>query len=61
MKIRYAQCWEDPGVLCEALQVTEGDDVVSIASGGDNTFALLLQNPRSITAVDRNAAQIHLV
>ncbi|MFV2082111.1 MAG: DUF3419 family protein, partial [bacterium] len=61
MKISYAQCWEDPEVLCEALQITKEDDVVSIASGGDNTFALLLQDPRSITAVDRNAAQIHLV
>jgi S-adenosylmethionine-diacylglycerol 3-amino-3-carboxypropyl transferase len=61
MKIYYAQCWEDPRVLDEALSVTSGDDVVSIASGGDNTFALLLREPRSLAAVDRNPAQIHLV
>jgi S-adenosylmethionine-diacylglycerol 3-amino-3-carboxypropyl transferase len=61
MKIHYAQCWEDPYVLTSALQITPDDDVVSIASGGDNSFALMLHNPRSLTAVDMNPAQIHLV
>jgi len=61
MKIHYAQCWEDPHSLTSALQITPGDDVVSIASGGDNSFALMLGNPRSLTAVDMNPAQIHLV
>jgi len=61
MKVSYAQCWEDPQVLTEALQITAEDDVLSIASGGDNTFALLLQNPGSITAVDWSDAQINLV
>lgn len=60
-RIHYAQCWEDPRVLEEALSVGPEDDVVSIASGGDNTFALLLKGPRSLTAVDRNAGQILLV
>ncbi|MGZ7066318.1 MAG: DUF3419 family protein, partial [Candidatus Aminicenantales bacterium] len=32
-RIRYAQCWEDPRVLEEALSVGPEDDVVSIASG----------------------------
>jgi len=59
--IRYAQCWEDPETLRKALDVTTEDDVVSIASGGDNTFALLLDNPRSVTAVDANPLQIFLV
>jgi len=61
MRIQYAQCWEDPRALEEGLSVGPGDDVVSIASGGDNTFALLLKGPRSLTAVDWNDAQIHLV
>jgi S-adenosylmethionine-diacylglycerol 3-amino-3-carboxypropyl transferase len=60
-KIHYAQCWEDPRALTRALEVTPEDDVISIASGGDNTFALLLDNPRSVTAVDRNPAQVFLV
>ena len=59
--IRYAQCWEDPRALEEVLALTHYDDVVSIASGGDNTLALLLRGPRSVTAVDRSPAQLHLV
>lgn len=61
MRIHYAQCWEDPKTLTQALEITPEDDVVSIASGGDNSFALLLSNPRSLTAVDMNPAQIYLV
>jgi S-adenosylmethionine-diacylglycerol 3-amino-3-carboxypropyl transferase len=60
-QIRYAQCWEDPSSLRQALQVSPNDDVVSIASGGENTFALLLDGPLSLTAVDTNAAQLFLV
>lgn len=59
--IHYAQCWEDPRAVEEAFAITPEDDVVSIASGGDNTFALLLKGPRSVTAVDRNPVQLHLV
>lgn len=59
--IRYAQCWEDPRALEDALELSPDDDVVSIASGGDNTFALLLKGPRSVTAVDRDPAQLHLI
>jgi S-adenosylmethionine-diacylglycerol 3-amino-3-carboxypropyl transferase len=61
MRIHYSQCWEDPEILTEALEVTRKDDVISIASGGDNTFALLLNHPRSLTAIDMNPAQIFLV
>jgi S-adenosylmethionine-diacylglycerol 3-amino-3-carboxypropyl transferase len=60
-QIRYAQCWEDPSSLRQALQVSPTDNVVSIASGGENTFALLLDGPCSLTAVDTNAAQLFLV
>ncbi|MDH3443985.1 MAG: BtaA family protein, partial [Deltaproteobacteria bacterium] len=59
--IRYAQCWEDPVSLRRALRVSQTDDIVSIASGGENSFALLLDGPRSLTAVDSNAAQLFLV
>jgi S-adenosylmethionine-diacylglycerol 3-amino-3-carboxypropyl transferase len=61
MRIHYSQCWEDPEILTEALEVTREDDVISIASGGDNTFALLLNHPSSLTAVDKNPAQIFLM
>jgi S-adenosylmethionine-diacylglycerol 3-amino-3-carboxypropyl transferase len=56
--IHYAQCWEDPQTLSEALAVTPDDDVISIASGGDNTLALLLLNPHTLTAVDHNSEQL---
>ncbi len=59
--IRYAQCWEDPATLRQALAVNSKDNVLSIASGGDNTFALLLDNPKSIVAIDSNPSQIFLV
>jgi S-adenosylmethionine-diacylglycerol 3-amino-3-carboxypropyl transferase len=60
-KISYAQCWEDPDVLIEGLNISDKDTVLSIASGGDNTFALLLKNPKQIIAVDQNPAQVYLV
>jgi len=58
--IRYAQCWEDPETLTNALQINREDDVVSIGSAGDNSFALLLNQPRSLTIVDMNPAQLFL-
>ena len=60
-KISYAQCWEDPDVLVEGLNISEQDTILSIASGGDNTFAMLLKNPNQIIAVDQNPAQVYLV
>jgi S-adenosylmethionine-diacylglycerol 3-amino-3-carboxypropyl transferase len=61
MSMLYAQCWEDPEPLVRALAVTPKDDVLSIASAGDNSFALLLQRPKTLTAVDFNPAQLHLM
>lgn len=59
--VRYAQSWEDPGSLTKALAVTPEDDVLSIGSSGDNSFAILLNSPRSLTLIDRNPAQIFLI
>lgn len=56
--ISYAQCWEDADVVLEALAVRPGDTCWSIASGGDNTLALLTQDPKRVVAVDVNRAQI---
>jgi len=52
--IRYAQCWEDADVLLEALDIRPGHVCLSIASGGDNTLALLSRRPERVLAVDRN-------
>jgi S-adenosylmethionine-diacylglycerol 3-amino-3-carboxypropyl transferase len=56
--VRYAQAWEDADVLLAGLDVRPGDVCVSIASGGDNTLALLTKNPSRVIAVDLSAAQL---
>lgn len=57
--IRYAQCWEDADILLEALDITAGETVVSIASAGDNTLSLLTQDPSRVVALDLSPAQLH--
>lgn len=59
--IRYAQSWEDPATVVAGLEADDTTDVLAIASGGDNCFALLLAGARSVMAVDMNPAQIALV
>ena len=56
--VRYAQCWEDADVLLEALDVGPSNTCVSIASGGDNTLALLSRHPAKVVALDLNPAQL---
>jgi len=56
--VRYGQCWEDADILCAALDVRRGDICLSIASGGDNTLALLAFSPARVVAVDTNPAQL---
>ena len=57
-RLRYAQCWEDADVLLEALDIRPGHVCLSIASGGDNTLAILSRGPERVIAVDVNPAQI---
>jgi S-adenosylmethionine-diacylglycerol 3-amino-3-carboxypropyl transferase len=59
--VRYAQVWEDCDVLRRALAVGPDDDVLSIGSAGCNVLALLLDDPRSVTALDLNPAQAALI
>ncbi|MEB3290114.1 MAG: DUF3419 family protein [Leptolyngbya sp.] len=56
--LRYAQCWEDADRLLDALAVQPHHRCLSIASGGDNTLALLSRGPQRVMAVDLSAAQI---
>lgn len=56
--LRYAQCWEDADSLLEALAVQPHHICLSIASGGDNTLALLSRGPQRVIAVDLSPAQI---
>ncbi len=59
--LRYANCWEDADVLIKALNIEPDDEVLSIASAGDNTFSILAQAPKKVVAVDVNVAQLKLV
>lgn len=59
--IHYSQSWEDQDVLLKGLDITSSDHVLSITSGGDNTLALLLQNPKSIVSIDINPVQNYLL
>jgi len=60
-RIRYSQCWEDPQCLVEALEIGGDDDVLSVTSAGCNSLALLLEEPRSVTAIDFSPIQSHLL
>lgn len=60
MGISYSMCWEDPMVLSKALRVKKSDKVLSIVSGGENIFALLLKNPKQLVGVDSKKEQIYL-
>lgn len=59
--IRYANCWEDADLLIEALDIQENDKILSIGSAGDNSFSLLINNPKLVVAVDINKAQLNLI
>lgn len=60
-QIRYAQVWEDADILVEAIKPKPGDAIVSIASAGDNAFALLAEGCEKVIAVDLNPAQLACV
>ncbi|MEM8961338.1 MAG: DUF3419 family protein [Acidobacteriota bacterium] len=59
--VRYANCWEDADILCAALRPERGGRFLSIASGGDNSFALLAAGADEVVAADLNAAQLAVV
>lgn len=58
--ISYAQCWEDPAVLQAALAVGPDDEVLSICSAGDNSFALAIAGARRVTCIDLSFPQVAL-
>ncbi|MCA1733631.1 MAG: BtaA family protein, partial [Acidobacteria bacterium] len=59
-RIRYANVWEDADVLCAALSPLEGKRALSIASGGDNAFALAAEGAE-VVAADLSFPQIAVV
>lgn len=57
----YAQCWEDADIARAALRIRPGSTVLTIAAAGDNTLALLRDDPARVIAIDVNPAQTALV
>lgn len=55
--ILYAQCWEDPELDRAAFRIGPSDTIFSITSGGCNTLAFLVDNPKKIYALDMNPCQ----
>ena len=58
--VRYANCWEDADILCQALQPAAGKRFLSIASAGDNSFSLL-SHGAEVIAVDLSQTQLACV
>ncbi|MCI9365788.1 MAG: DUF3419 family protein [Clostridia bacterium] len=56
--IRYAQVWEDADILIEGLDIKEEDNILSIASAGENAISMLIKNPNKVYAIDLNDNQI---
>ena len=56
--LRYGQCWEDADALLAALDPRPGARLLSIASGGENSLALLLRPGVRVMAIDRSGPQI---
>lgn len=59
--IRYSQCWEDTELMLKALNIKQDDVVFSIASGGENVFALMTQTDNFVHAIDYNLSQIYII
>jgi S-adenosylmethionine-diacylglycerol 3-amino-3-carboxypropyl transferase len=59
--IRYANCWEDADLLLEELNLPSKSNILSIASGGDNSFSLLTTGAKQVVAVDISETQLLLV
>jgi S-adenosylmethionine-diacylglycerol 3-amino-3-carboxypropyl transferase len=58
--IDYSQCWEDTDLLLEALRIERDDAILSVASGGDNSLALLPSAPSALVLIDKSPPQLHL-
>jgi S-adenosylmethionine-diacylglycerol 3-amino-3-carboxypropyl transferase len=60
-ELLFGMSWEDPESDRNALRIQPGDSLVTIGSGGCNTFSLLLEDPGQVFAVDINSCQSHLL
>lgn len=57
----YNQCWEDPRLDREAMQLNSDSEIVMITSAGCNALDYLLQEPKRIHCIDANPRQTALL
>lgn len=60
-RILYSQAWEDPQADLDGLRIGSGDDVLAVGASGDNALCFVTAGPRSVTALDFNPTQNHLL
>src|SRR5580700_5691711 len=60
-ELLFGMSWEDPESDQRALRIQPGEVLVTIGSGGCNTFEMLLEDPGTILAVDINPCQSYLL
>ncbi len=60
-RLLFSQCWEDPQLDMDALDVRPEHVLLSVTSGGCNTLSLATLEPERIIAVDLNATQNFLL
>lgn len=58
--IRYANCWEDAGMLLRALDEKPARNIAIVASAGDNALACLASSPEAVSAFDISLPQLYL-
>ena len=56
-RLIYNQCWEDPRIDRQLLQLDQGSKMVMITSAGCNALDYLLDGPNEINCVDVNPRQ----
>ncbi|GAB2509133.1 DUF3419 family protein [Nocardia heshunensis] len=59
--VLYSTCDEDSRSEMRALTITENDDVLAVTGSGCRALSLIVNNPRSVTAIDSSAGQTYLL
>jgi S-adenosylmethionine-diacylglycerol 3-amino-3-carboxypropyl transferase len=59
--VLFSQCWEDPQIDREAFIIQKDDVVFSITSGGCNLLSFLIDDPKTVIALDLNPHQNYLL
>src|SRR4051812_38957194 len=60
-RLHFTETWEDPRSDARALRLQPGDRVLAITAGGCTPLSLLTEVPVTLTSLDYNPAQTHLL